>query len=214
MPPRQTHARRTGHHRPRWSAGVEAGSGHLMRCPRSNRRARVVSVAGYGRPPLSSLITSCTCVIPPVLTNHCSRWKVVPGGAKLYSCRTTSRYVWPPSRDSARWSSCVWLTSCAGRHSQQRWRLAQRARHRPVPAGGALAFGRLCSLGEFGIAFARRPPGQDHHRGNGIQGVIAGRVVAPEQVGTVVHPRNWVERRPTLPADQRMWPRVVWRAHV
>ena len=55
-------------------------------------------VARQGLSPLSGLITSRRCVTPSADTAHSSRSKVVSGGLKLYSCRSSSRYVFPPSQ--------------------------------------------------------------------------------------------------------------------
>ena len=64
-------------------------------------------VARQGLPPLSGLITSRRWVTPWAETVHFSRSKVVPSGLKLNSCRSSSRYVLPPSQERLNWSSWV-----------------------------------------------------------------------------------------------------------
>ena len=81
---------------------ISAGSGFMVGSVRALRGIRLatpapfknsaseVIVARQGLPPLSGLITSRRWVTPGV-TVQSSRSKVVPGGLKLYSCRSTSR---------------------------------------------------------------------------------------------------------------------------
>ena len=70
-----------------------------------HRKTNDVRVARQGLSPLSGLITSRRWVTPWAETVHFSRSKVVPAGLKLYSCRSSSRYVLPPSQERLNWSS-------------------------------------------------------------------------------------------------------------
>jgi hypothetical protein len=54
-------------------------------------RAKDVRVARPTRPPLSGLISSRRCVTPSAKMDQSSRSKLVPGGLKVNSCRTSSR---------------------------------------------------------------------------------------------------------------------------
>src|SRR4051812_44374920 len=89
-------------YRPRSRHQVVLADDPALTAPRSRHHSvSEVIVARQGLPPLSGLIWSRRWVMLPPDTAQSSRSNVVPGGLKLYSCRTSSRYVVPPSEEAA-----------------------------------------------------------------------------------------------------------------
>ena len=74
---------RASHHRRGWRRRTDRKPLHAS--------VRAVRVARPTRPPLSGMISSRRCVTAPADIDQSSRSKLVAGGLKLNSCRTSSR---------------------------------------------------------------------------------------------------------------------------